>query len=52
MTASEEKANAATEPAQRKRRKPNDKREVDAVYMDDRSLVRGDARSLVASVKD
>ena len=44
VTASEEKANAATEPAQRKRRKPNDKREVDAVYMDDRSLVRGDAR--------
>ena len=52
MTASEEKANAATEPAQRKRRKPNDKREVDAVYMDDRSLVRDVARSLVASVKD
>ena len=37
---------------QRKRRKPNYKREVDAVHMDDRSLVRGDAGSLVASVKD
>ena len=52
VAASEEKAKAATEPAQRKRRKPNDRREVDAVYMDDRSPVRGDARSLVASVKD
>ena len=48
----EGKATAATEPEQRKRRKPNCKREVDAVYMDDRSLVRGDARSLVASVMD
>ena len=52
VAASEEKAKETTEPAQRKRRKPNDKREVDAGYMDDRSLVRGDARALVTSVKD